>query len=262
MLASDMDGTLLDSAHEISRENVEAIRYFTENGGLFTIATGRMVSSITRYAEQININAPVIAINGAVIYDLARGRLLSGIHHEADMPEVIDGLKKNFPELGIEFFVIDEMYICQGNDITRQHSRIINKPYIFTDVRGIVGDCMKVNLTQEPGYLADVEHYLNDRYADAFYLTYSNPQYLEVMRAGVSKGRGLETVADIANISHERAYAIGDGLNDIEMLESAGFSFAPANAEKQVRDIADVIVSSNDGHAVRDAIIHIERRLA
>ncbi|MCL1829543.1 MAG: Cof-type HAD-IIB family hydrolase [Oscillospiraceae bacterium] len=258
LLVSDMDGTLLDSAHEISRENTEAIKYFTDNGGLFTVASGRMVRAIALYADRININAPVISFNGAAVYDTAGKKLLKSMPHEADIPALVSGLAENFPELGIEVFTIDEMYICRGSDVTRLHCEIIRAPYALSDVRDIKGECMKLNLTQEPSYLERVERYLNERWPGMFCIVHTEAHYLELMRPGVNKGRGLSAVAEILNIARERVCAVGDYFNDAEMLEFAGIAVAPANACPQIKDIADVVVSSNDEHAVREAVIYLE----
>ena len=67
LFVSDMDGTLLNSSHEVSRENAEAIGYFTGAGGLFTVATGRMPGAVIPFTRQITINAPIISYNGALI---------------------------------------------------------------------------------------------------------------------------------------------------------------------------------------------------
>jgi len=259
MLACDMDGTLINSEFKVSRENTEAVRYFTDNGGSFTIATGRMISAITMYTQQVSINAPIIALNGAVIYDMMQDKLLHSTPLGADILEIVDGLRNHFTELGIEVFMPDKMYICQGSYITRLHCEIINVPYIFTDIRMINGVCIKLNLTQKPDYLFKVEQYFNTHYPNAFYLVYSNPHYLEVLNINANKGWGLNTVADILHISHEHVYAIGDSYNDIEMLNKAGFSFAPANAELPVKEAADILVSSNDEHAVQQVIEYLDR---
>ena len=260
LFVSDMDGTLLDSAHEVSCENAEAIRYFTDNGGAFTVASGRMISTIAPYAGQININAPIISINGAVVYDLAQNKLLHSTPHDADIKRIVGELTKDFPELGVEVIMMDKLYICRESAVTRRHCEIVKMPHVLTDIRAVTGECMKMNLMQEPDYLDRVEKYMNTHYPDTFYLVHSDTHYLEVLHPGVNKGRGLNAVADILHIAHEHVYAIGDNYNDVELLTNAGFAFAPVNAEPQLKDIADIAVSSNDEHAVRQAIAFLDRR--
>ena len=260
LFASDMDGTLLNNKHEVSRENEEAILYFTENGGAFTIASGRMVGTIAPYTGKIKITAPIIANNGAVVYDLAQNKPLRTMPLGADFREIVKKLMEDFPELGIEVNTADDLYICQGNDVTRRHSEIIKRPHAITGVDEITGECMKLNLMQETGYLDRVERYMNTRYPGMFYLVNSDPCYLEILNPGVNKGIGLNIVAGVLHIAREHIYSIGDNYNDIELLENAGTAFAPSNAEQQLKDIADVIVSTNNEHAVQQAITHIDKR--
>ena len=69
LLVSDMDGTLLNSNGRLSKENIAAIEYFVDNGGKFTLATGRMLPSVKRHIEKIKVNLPVIMYNGTKVYD-------------------------------------------------------------------------------------------------------------------------------------------------------------------------------------------------
>ena len=82
MLACDMDGTLLDSSRRISRKNQQALRYFTEEGGRFTLATGRAPHAIEAYIPQLPFNAPYSLLNGSLILDEKHHVL-----HCAGMPE-------------------------------------------------------------------------------------------------------------------------------------------------------------------------------
>lgn len=262
LLASDMDGTLLSSRHEVSPENSEAIRYFTDNGGIFTIATGRMIPAIELYTRQLSINAPIIALNGAAIYDIKSKTLLRSRPHDTDVAEIVNRLAGAFPELGVEVVMLDRMYICRGSEVSKIHCEIIQVPYLLTDVREAAGVCMKMNLTQSPEYLDDVELYIEESYQDSFCVVHSDPHYLEVLHADANKGWGLDAVADITKTAREHVYAVGDNYNDVEMLKRAAIAFAPASAVPQVKEKANIIVSSNDESAIRDVIEHLDRRYA
>ena len=259
LLASDMDGTLLNSEHEISRENTDAIEYFTRNGGTFTLATGRMIHAINLYAQTLTVNAPIIALNGAIIYDLKAGAPLHIRSHDRDITQLVEGLANAFPELGVEVFTQDRIYICRGSEISRIHCQIIKVPYVLTDVRDVKGKCMKINLTQQPECLDMAERYLNERYPGVFYIVHSDVYYLEILHIDANKGSGLKTVAEIMGIERADTYAIGDHYNDIELLKNAGFAFAPANAEPDVKEAADIVVASNDGHAIMQVIEYIDK---
>ena len=258
LLASDMDGTLLNSEHEVSRENIEALEYFTKNGGKFALATGRMIHAINLYAQMLPVNAPIIALNGAVVYDLAKNEVLHSRPHDRDIVEVVEGLAREFPELGVEVVMLDRMYVCRGSEVSRIHCEIIRVPYVLTDVRDAEGVCMKMNLTQEPECLDRAERYLKARYPDVFYIVHSDVFYLEVLHAQANKGYGLKTIAELLGIERKNVYAIGDHFNDVELLNNAGFAFAPANAEPGVKAAANLVVPSNNEHAIMHVIEYID----
>ena len=72
LILTDLDGTYLFDDHHISAENRAAVRYFMDNGGLFTVATGRSKAGMEHFFPELEINAPAILYNGSVIYDFAR----------------------------------------------------------------------------------------------------------------------------------------------------------------------------------------------
>ncbi len=87
-MASDLDGTLLNDQGVISQKNIDAVQEFVDGGGLFTIATGRTVSSAQQYVEKLAVNAPVIVTNGSLMYDYRTNT----IPWDAPLPEEARGL--------------------------------------------------------------------------------------------------------------------------------------------------------------------------
>lgn len=78
LLVSDMDGTLLNSKGKLSEENKKAIEYFVDNGGQFTLATGRMLPSIKRHIHKMKVTLPVIMYNGTKVYDFNSDEVIWG----------------------------------------------------------------------------------------------------------------------------------------------------------------------------------------
>lgn len=121
LLISDLDGTMLDEKSGIPAANLEAVKRFVDQGGVFTIATGRTVESARRYVEQLPVNAPVCVMNGSLLYDYRQ----EGIVWEHPLPpeakqyasQVLEGM----PDVGVEFSSGRQLYVLRGNDITWEH---------------------------------------------------------------------------------------------------------------------------------------------
>lgn len=259
LLATDMDGTLLTSARQISAENLDAIRYFTDNGGRFTICTGRARSAAELCTKLLPINAPVVLLNGAVVYDYTKQKLL----HMTGMPDTIFSIVKEtadqFPELGIEIFLYDKIYICRTSAETRRHFEMLPVPVIQKSLDQIEPPQYwgKVNFTQSFDYLNEVRAYLK-AYSDEYSMSSSAPYFYEVTNKDDNKGTAVCRVAQEIGVDYENLYTVGDNFNDLPMLRAAKLGFAPGNAEPEVCEAADVVVGSNDEHALRDVIAHLD----
>lgn len=97
VLVSDMDGTLIGSDKIISSDNREAIDYFINEGGLFTIATGRMLPSVLEYRESLNLNLPILIHNGGKIYDVIKEEIISEVYIEENRKEAIKRVTNDYP---------------------------------------------------------------------------------------------------------------------------------------------------------------------
>jgi len=105
---------LLNSKLEVSEENIKAVSYFVDNGGIFTIATGRMELGTRKYLEVLPVNAPVILYNGALIYDFNKEERIWTCGFRQDIRNLLKELLDRFPYLGIEIFPGGTMFICCG----------------------------------------------------------------------------------------------------------------------------------------------------
>ena len=121
LLVSDFDDTLYGADLRVPPVNVEAIEYFTRNGGTFTVATGRAHPTFAPHARIVNINAPVILSNGSALYDFKADRMI----HETFLPdrarEDLQQLAQDIPEIGFEAYNHDDIYVYQPNRVTFNH---------------------------------------------------------------------------------------------------------------------------------------------
>lgn len=260
LLLSDMDGTLLNDEHQISDENVVAIKYFTQNGGKFSIATGRAKRATQPYCERACINAPAVVFNGAALYDYKNDKVLGQTNMDIAAVDFVLELAEKFPFLGIEIFMAEEEYIAQLTPITEYHFKVVGLPVIVLPARDIPQPWIKLNMTAPEEQVRVVEKYVKNTYPHRYFYQRSGNNFFEAMSNGVDKGVGALKVCEACRIDRKNLFTIGDHMNDIELIEVAAISFAPSNAVEHIKSLADVVVCSNNEHCVASAINYLDNK--
>lgn len=249
LLVSDIDATLFNSQHRISEENKKAIEYFKSEGGKFTVASGRMRDAVGNYFDEFRINAPAILHNGAVLYDFDTNTVIYKKTIEPERKQAILRVAQDHPEFGIEIYSDERVYILQecfeterfktkNYDVTYgMPDEIWDRPWTKALVVG----------TEEE--LDEFEPIFKRDY-DSGYSARSGKYYLDIVANDVSKGYGVKCLAQFLNINRDNIYAVGDNMNDYEMIKYAGNGFAVENAVNELKKIAKKVVPSNDDSAI------------
>lgn len=259
LLACDMDGTLLDSDRHISDANIQALQYFTAEGGLFSLATGRAYAAVTDYIDLLPINAPYSLLNGSLILDSHHHVL-----HCAGMPEhtpaLIQQVLAAFPQVGCEVFLPDRILVCRMSEETEHHMHVLHLAYDCVDVSALSDPCgwCQINFTGNASEVAPVRAFMAS-FADAFNAVCTMPTFCEVTRCGVSKGAAMMQIAADCRISQQHIYAVGDSDNDLSMFRKAAISFVPENAAPDMLRQGNILVRDNDHDAVAHVIEYLER---
>ncbi len=248
LLASDFDDTLYDLTFHIPERNLNAIRYFTEHGGFFTVATGRAHRTFSPYAPMVPMNAPAVLSNGAAIYDFQKDQVVeqTALDHRAQ--EELGELMKAFPQLSIEAYHGEDIYIWNPNEITLAHMKKVACDYTLCPGEEMPTPWVKALFHQEHEILLQAREYLLGRWGEHYEAIFSNPRYLEITCKGSTKGGMIVRLAQLLGIQPQHIYCVGDNQNDIPMLEQSAIPFAPANCAQEVRDWgARVMCHCNDG---------------
>jgi Cof subfamily protein (haloacid dehalogenase superfamily) len=259
LLVTDMDGTLLNSTKSISKENHEAIKRFVDQGGLFTLATGRITSSVKRFADQLPINAPAILYNGAVIHDFKTSKDVWQRTLDESVKEVLDRVMERFPEAGVEIYCGGEPYFIRENEITDYHRRMegFSRPKI-SGYEQLKEPWFKVLLAWNPERLDEVEAYTANEQNKQVTWVRSDAKYLEILPADATKGHALEHLMEMLGIEKDKCIAMGDHLNDLEMIRRAGIGIAVANAHETLTMASNRSCKHHDEHAVADVVEWLE----
>lgn len=219
------------------------------------IATGRMFRSVRPYAEAAGITEPVVCYQGAAVVDPATGTFL--LHERIDL-EVARETITILAELDSSpnVYVDDELFVAAHTPYSKAYAEFQNLP--VTEV----GDLLdwldrpptKIVSVAEPDDIPAMRARLAAHLEGKLFLTRSLPFLLEMGNPMVSKGTGLADVAARLGLELDRIVAFGDGENDVELLEAAGFSFAIEGADESLFAVADATCAGPGSEGVAAVI--------
>jgi len=245
MVFSDMDGTLLWKGVRLSVENSEAIRKAVDKGVDFVLCTGRGVFGVEKYLKELDLMGKkgyVVCQNGATIYDLRDMKLALKQGFSTEMIKPVTDYARS---LGVEMFYYDDRTFLVEKmtktvedymEMMRAEPRIVSGP---TDYEN--DEITKCLFTAEPEVLEKVRLFAVDLLGDNINIFFSSPVYMEFASPVVSKGSALEATAKLAGVDLKDTIAIGDGNNDIPMIQKAGLGVAMKNGIDQIKAEADYV---------------------
>jgi Cof subfamily protein (haloacid dehalogenase superfamily) len=276
LIALDMDGTLLSSNLEISKENLEAIRNAEEAGHIVMICSGRAKEDILKLLEQYRLSLPLGASNGAVVY--ADGKVIHSrtlqkekVYEIAKQLEAGEFPYKLYTNKGVyapynwKEQVTKSFQLSKDSlDVTIEEIERISEKQLkanlittFQSIEDVISDStieiskffiLTFNKEERVQLLQSLEK------DAAIMVTASAPTNLEIMDKHGHKGNGLQEMAKHFHIPLQDTVAIGDNFNDVPMLKVAGLSIAMGNAEPDVKQLCDIVTATNDENGVAHAI--------
>ncbi len=260
LIAIDMDGTLLNSHNQVSERNQKALKQAIERGIKVVIATGRVFTSARVYAELLGIQTPIIACNGALIRNhLTDEVLYQDTMQLEDSLRVIDACKQE--QVYFHFYDQEKLYVEERLATYLEEYYWGSRERVDTSLPFERIKDAKVYLRENPidvlkfvavdhreERLTALKPLLNQ--IKGIELNKSWYNNLEVMNQGVSKGKALERMADLYNISLDQVIAFGDNYNDLSMGDYAGTFVAMGNSDDAIKSRASYVTANNDQDGV------------
>ncbi len=250
MIVTDLDGTFYDSEHNFHKKNIEAVEYFKKNGGLFTVASGRVPSSLKDRMEAFRelTNVPAILCNGGFCYDFASDTRFSEIevdHQKA--ADVIRFVRDNFDIYRIRASLLGEE-IAIGNTFDEDSFKGWTR--VSFDDRSYET-------------LNNIRQVIEKRYKEDFSFMFACPEIFEFQDKAATKGQALDRlrqklVCDGKADANLKIYAVGDYENDLDMLQNADVACCPKNAMDTVKKASKIHLCHCDDGAIADLIYRIE----
>jgi hypothetical protein len=257
LLAFDLDGTLLTSEKLLSPANRDALIDMAECGAVVALASGRLGSSMARYADEIPIDAAMLTLNGAAVYTgKDRGSLC--VHSAPLAPFFADELirRSSGRKYAVNYYIDDKLYAVR----TGATSRWMDLYYSQTATTCISVDSFEQFFGRSPSKIIfvgdsaelDKEEIVYRReWGNSLYIVRTWDYYLEFLNPLANKGSGISALANAYGVECADIAAFGDASNDIPMFERAGTGIAVKNATNDAKKAATYVSEwSNDEDAV------------
>ncbi len=260
LICTDLDGTLLRNDKTISSENTEAIEYFKQEGGIFTIVTGRMPHTAFDSCKNARINAPFGCINGGGIYDYHKGEYVWAVETPVDVIELIKVIDENFPDVGIQVNTFYKTYFSKENIVMEHFRRITKAPNLVMSYKDVKEPIAKIlfGIKSEEEMQEVIKTLASHPLAENFNFIRSEKSLYEILPKGIGKGTSILKLCEYLGIDKNKTIAIGDYDNDVSMFNVAKIGIAVKNACKEALSAADYVTVSNEEHAIAKVIYDLE----
>jgi len=260
--ACDFDGTLIGRDATLRPRTRAAIKRSQAAGIPVLVATGRMFRSIEPFLAEVEIREPVVCYQGGAVVDPTTREFLL---HEPIALDVAREAIAALAERGFSpnVYVDDQLFVAHETDYSRAYSRFQHLP--VTEVGDLLGwlDRPPTKLVQvaDPPVLAELRPVIEQRFDGRMFVTTSLPYMLELGNPAVTKGSGIAFVAKLLGLDLGHVVAFGDGENDVELLDEAGFGVAVETGHPRLLAVADITCAepADEGVAtVIDAVLDLD----
>lgn len=228
LVALDLDGTLLDKHLNLSQRTKETIIDLVDRGIIVSFVSGRPRKAAEFVRERVGVDMPIVAYNGGMVITPAGKEIFSTKIPLREALKIIRYGEER--ELYVKVYIDDVFYVKESDEKSISFSKTRNVNFKAV---GKLSDNIKEDVNMIIiNYKEDIDGIIDEKLKEVdVTVTTSVSNSIDVIPKGISKGYGLRMVAENLNIKREDIIAIGNSLNDIEMLEYAGVGIAMKNSD-------------------------------
>ncbi len=263
LIALDLDGTLLDSNKRISSRTVKALRLLPKLGVRVVIASARPPRSCKAIYDGLGLDTWQINYNGALIWDPHANRPVKHWPMEGQLVWKMATLARHLvPNVQVAAEVVDRWYTDRHDPYRTTVTGKLFRPDVVAPMESWAKQSTtKLMFLAEPRKVARIREALRERFGNAAKVVHADPDLVQVMSNGAGKDAALRVVCEHHGIDMRRTLAIGDAVNDLDMLKAAGVAVAVANGCDECKTAARWVAPSNDDDGVFEAVCKYVPRL-
>ena len=256
LLAIDLDGTLVNHQLQMDPRDVAAVRAAAAGGVTVVLATGRMLKSSLRYAEPLGLKGPIINYQGAVVREIASGEVWYRCELSVDLQQRVLALAEP-KDWHVNAYVDEVVYTARARPEADLYARVALVPYevvgplskwVHQEATKLV--LVDLDPNEVPARMAELEAWMHGTAR----VTRSLDWFVEVVDLQVSKAHALAMVAERLRIPQAEVGAIGDNLNDLDMVGWAGFGVAMGGAPEALKKVAKYVTGPIEDAGVSQVI--------
>lgn len=282
LVAIDLDGTLLNSYGEVSNKNKEAIQKAIKKNVEVVLTSGRPIMSVKNLANEIGCNNYMICGNGAITYDIQNDKIVyNKFLEKAKVLQIIRICEENSifynvytkdtiltKNLNYNILFYNQENASKPEDkktritimqnieeyIQNREEEDYLKITICDNNKVIFGSIIRKLRTIKDVDVLDVAHMSRKIIKDGTENVSMEYFYTEITNTNVDKWQAIENLIEKLQIKREEVIAIGDNINDAEMVKNAGLGIMMGNSAPYIKEMADIVVNDNDNDGVAEAI--------
>ena len=246
LLATDVDGTLLNSQRELTPRVKDALLAVQDSGIIVCLASGRYLNTLLPLAEQIGTKGPLVTCNGSYVEDVHGHPVVDHQVRDEAKLRILEYARRN--NVHVNIYLPREVLVSKRedwHDVYVRRTGAVCREATHPELES--SRASKMIFIDTPEKIQEHARFFGELQSELdVSLTLSEPEYLEFLPGGVSKGDGLKNLAAHLEIQQAEIAAIGDFFNDLEMVQWAGFGGAVGNAVPELKAAATVVVGTNN----------------
>lgn len=260
IIFSDIDGTLINTAYQVTPDTKKALQKAIQNGVRFVPVSARMPEAMQTVTDHVDPHCALISYNGALILDDQKNVVASFPLDRSIAQEICRFIEQEHPEITWNAYGHHD-WLGQDHDRQRVEFeesivKVISTPAKISDIAHMK-DVHKLLMMGEPEDLDIVEGLLKEAYP-ALSIARSSRILLEIMNQGIRKGAAIQKLCAYYGVDVADTIAFGDNYNDLDMLQTAGAAYVMGNAPQEIKDLFPNVTDDNNHDGIARVLEKLE----